>query len=198
MEKGNSLNLSSFDVFRQIRFSGELSRIEMLNKSEENFLELQPIDRNDEVRRISIEKEKTFFLNDQQFSFDGKNSIRQSLNSTIFSSTELISFEIKTTILDGLIVDFFPSKFSIKIKNGQIFVEFCTNVLCFHVSTKNQTVFDNRWHFVQIQRAERQLTLIVDEQETFSENEILPDEILRIEQIFIAGNEHLPANKIEG
>ncbi|CAM4799223.1 unnamed protein product [Rotaria magnacalcarata] len=133
-----------------------------------------------------------------EITFHGKEYVKYNLPGLISSSNEILTFEFKTNHYDGLLFQLMNSKIDVKLKRGQLSIEYRLNNSSFESSTKNLYLIDNQWHYVQIKRKYRQMTILIDQYYLEFENDHRIDQLFNFTQILIGGNNDLSVEKFYG
>ena len=133
-----------------------------------------------------------------EMTFLGRQYRRYRLNSTIQSTTELISFRLKTSQYDGLILQLKSNRFTIKLKQGQLVIEFCFESSCYESSTKDLQIIDDQWHFIQFERYQSHWTLLIDQDYFPFESEMRLNSVWTLNEFFIGGTNELQQSKFFG
>lgn len=133
-----------------------------------------------------------------EITFYGKQYFKHNLPNLIISVNEIITFEFKTNHYDGLLFQFLEPSCDIKLKHGQLAIEYRLNNSSHEHSTKNLYLVDNQWHYVQIKRKNGQLTILIDQYYLEFENDIKYDQVFNFTQILIGGNNDLNIEKFYG
>ena len=228
LERPSSGNLSSFDVYMQPRFRGQLRNI--IYKNCTNSYLIQPIELqmsggislipnyycsgkicgnnicliNDNNYKCLCDKQDNQTHNCQyeqqinELTFSGKEYLPYNLKNSLSSLNEILTFEFKTNHYDGLLFELIPSQIYIQLKQGQLLIEYRLNNSWYESSTKDLFLIDNQWHYVQIKRKYGQITLIIDQEYLQLENDIKIDQILNFTQILIGGNKDSNIKKFYG
>ena len=119
--------------------------------------------------------------------FTGKDYLRY--DKKLASLEEILTFKFQTNHYNGLLFQLIDSQFYIKLKQGQLIVEYRLNNSWYEISTsKDLNLIDNQWHYVQIKRHNGQIALLIDQYYIQNENEIKTDHLWNFTEIFIGGN----------
>ncbi|CAF3641513.1 unnamed protein product [Adineta steineri] len=229
LERPSSGNLSSFDVYMQPRFRGQLRNIIYKNCTNSHLI--QPIHTSisggvslipdhhcsgincsigiclitdDSYRCLCDETnyQGTHCQNERrtnELTFQGKQYFKYDLLDSILSSNEIITFEFKTNHYNGLLFQLIDSQIYIKLKQGQLLIEYRLNNNSWHESlTKDLYLIDNQWHYVQIKRKSEQIIILVDQHYLTFENDMKIDQLFRFHEIFIGGTHQLNIEKFHG
>lgn len=204
LERPSSGNLSSFDVYMQPRFRGQLRNVIYQNCTDRHFLQPAAIQLSGSVslipnhacqgnpcgQALCLLTEQTFRCHcsedhddqcaknrtDQQqrtMTFLGKQSAVFRLNPSIRTMTELLTFRLKTNRYDGLIFQMIPDRYLIKIKSGQLMIDYRWNHSWIEYPTKDLALIDDQWHYIQIHRQTGSFTLLIDQEYFLFEHEQL-------------------------
>ncbi|CAF4693324.1 unnamed protein product, partial [Rotaria sp. Silwood2] len=228
LERPSSGNLSAFDVYMQPRFRGQLRNLVYKNCTNSRLIQPDPIDISDGVSLIpnqhcssSICGVGICLINDNTYkclcdetyyegnncqyerqtnelTFHGKQYLKYDLINIISSLSEIITFEFKTNHYDGLLFQLIDSNIYIRLKNGQLLIEYRFNNSWYESSTKNLYLIDNQWHYVQIKRKYGQITILIDQYYLDFENDIKVDHLFNFTQLLIGGNNDLNLEKFYG
>jgi hypothetical protein len=123
-----------------------------------------------------------------ELTFNGKKYLKYNLITSILSLNELIQFQFKTNHYNALLFQLIENKILIKLKQGQIIIEYFLNNQWYELSIKELYLIDNQWHYVQIKRKYGQITIMIDEYHLQIENDIKIDQIFNFTQIYLGGN----------
>ncbi|CAF3710007.1 unnamed protein product [Rotaria sp. Silwood1] len=228
LERPSSGNLSSFDVYMQPRFRGQLRNLIYKNCTNPHLIKPVPIDISDGVSLIPNQHcssticgigiclindtsykclcDETYYQGSNcqyerqtnELTFHGKQYLKYDFINLISSVSELITFEFKTNHYDGLLFQLIDSHIYIKLKQGQLFIEYRFNNSWYESSTKNLYLIDNQWHYVQIKRKYGQITILIDQYYLDFENDIKINYLFNFTQILIGGNNDLNQEKFYG
>ncbi|CAF1361401.1 unnamed protein product [Rotaria sordida] len=228
LERPSSGNLSSFDVYMQPRFRGQLRNLVYKNCTDSRLVQPIPIDIPDGVSLVpnpycspSICGMGICLINDNTYkclcdetsyqgpncqyerqpnelTFNGKQYLKYDLINIILSLSEIITFEFKTNYYDGVLFQLIDSYIYIKLKQGQLLVEYRFNNSWYESTTKNLYLIDNQWHYVQIKRKYGQITILIDQYYLDFEIDIKIDQLFNFTQILIGGNNDLNLEKFHG
>jgi hypothetical protein len=133
-----------------------------------------------------------------ELTFYGKQHFKYGFSNFISSLNEILTFEFQTNHYDGLLFELIPSKIYIKLKQGQLLIEYRLNNSWYESSTKDLDLIDNQWHYVQIKRKYGQITIIIDQDYLQLENEVKIDQVLNFTRMFIGGNKDSNVEKFYG
>ena len=117
---------------------------------------------------------------------------------SIQSTSELIEFQLKTMHYNGLILQFFDQLLTIRLKQGQISMEYRWNDQIYEISSKDLDLIDNQWHQVEIKRKQGQISLMIDEYHLQFDHEFRVDQIFHFHQLNLAGNNQSNQVKFHG
>ncbi|CAF1409141.1 unnamed protein product [Adineta ricciae] len=229
LERPSSGNLSSFDVYMQTRFRGQLRNIIYKNCTNPHLIQPNQIDISGGVSLIPdrfcagkncgsgiclitennyacLCDETNFQGNHCQYeqppnelTFHGKQYLKYDLFNSISSRNEILTFEFKTNHYNGLLFQLIDSQIYIKLKQGQLLIEYrLNNNSWYESSTKDLSLIDNQWHYVQIKRKSGQITMLIDQYYIPLDNDYSIDEIFHFKEIFIAGNTNFHLEKFYG
>lgn len=228
LERPSSGNLSSFDVYMQPRYRGQLRNLVYKNCTSARLIQPIHTELSGSVALIPNhscsghkcglgvclinEKNYECLCNEtnyqgdrcqeehpnKELTFLGKQYVRYHLNSSIKSNNELLTFQMKTNHHDGLLFQLPNGPFSVKLKQGQLVVEYRSNSSWHESASKDLQLIDSQWHYVQIHRQQGQLTLLIDQQYLPFEQDIRTDPWWTITQIYLAGNDELHQEKFHG
>jgi len=133
-----------------------------------------------------------------ELTFNGKKSLQYYFNRPILSLNEIIQFQFKTNHYNALLFQLIDQQIYIKLKQGQIIIEYRFNNQWYESSTKDLYLIDNQWHYVQIKRKYGQITMMIDEYHLQLENDIKIDQVFNLTQISIGGNHDENSEKFYG
>jgi len=134
-----------------------------------------------------------------EFIFSGKQYLKYNFNNQILSLNEILTFQFKTNHYNGLLFQLIDSKLYIKLKQGQLIIEYRINNIWYEtLTTKDIFLIDNQWHYVQIKRNFGQIIIIIDQYYLQLDNEIKTNQLWNFTQIFLGGNEDLNIQKFYG
>ena len=133
-----------------------------------------------------------------ELTFNGKKYLKYNLNRSILSLNELIQFQFKTNHYNALLFQLIDQQIYIKLKQGQIIIEYRFNNQWYESSTKDLYLIDNQWHNVQIKRKYGQITMMIDEYHLQLENDIKIDQLFNLTEIYLAGNNDENSEKFYG
>lgn len=123
-----------------------------------------------------------------ELTFNGKTFFKYSLSIPTMSSNEMIQFQFKTNHHNALLFQLIENEMFIKLKHGQILIEYRFNNNWYELSSKDLSLIDNQWHYVQIKRKHGQITMMIDEYHLPLENEMKIDRLYQFNEIYLAGN----------
>lgn len=123
-----------------------------------------------------------------ELTFNGKNFLEYHFSPSILSLNELIQFQFKTNHYNSLLFQLIFNQILIKLKQGQISIEYFYNNQWYESSTKDLYLIDNQWHYVQIKRKYGQITMMIDEYHLQLENDIKIDQLFNFTNIYLGGN----------
>jgi hypothetical protein len=229
LERPSSGNLSSFDVYMQPRFRGQLRNLIYKNCTESRLTQPVAIEMSGGISLIPnsycsgrICGHGICLITDQNYkclcdetdyqgkncqherqanelTFHGKHYLTYHFTKPIPSYNEILTFQFKTNHYDGLIFQLIDSQLYIKLKYGQLIVEFRVNNSWHEFSTsKDIYLIDNQWHYIQIKRNYGQIMIIIDQYYLPIEQEIKVDQLWNFTRIFIGGNDDLNIEKFYG
>ena len=98
----------------------------------------------------------------------------------------------------GLIFQLINPNVFIRLKQGQITIEYRWNHQSYDLSTKDLYLVDNQWHQVQIKRKQGQITLMIDEYHLQFEYDTKIDQIFEFTQLYLGGNDESNAMNFHG
>jgi hypothetical protein len=134
-----------------------------------------------------------------ELTFDGKQYSKYHLRNFISSVNEILTFEFRSNHYDGLLFQLIDSQFYIKLKQGQLIVEYRVNHSWYELPTmKDRNLIDNQWHYVQIQRNDGQIIILIDQYYFQFENEMKFSQLWNFTEIFLGGNEDFNIRKFSG
>ena len=228
LEQPSSGNLSSFDVYMKPRFRGQLRNLVYKNCTDTHLTQPNQIEISDGISLIPnhhcspnicgvgiclIDSNSYKCLCDETYyegshcqyerqtnalTFDGKQYLKYNLMNSISSLNETITFEFKTNHYNGLLFQLIDSQMYIKLKHGQLSIEYRLNNSLHELSTKNLYLTDNQWHYVQIKRQHGQITIATDQYYLQYENNVQINQSFNFTHIFIGGNNDLNIEKFYG
>jgi hypothetical protein len=228
LERPSSGNLSSFDVYMQPRFRGRLRNLIYKNCTNSRLVQPVHLQISGGVSLIPnnycssqscgvgiclITDTNSKCLCDEtdyqgehceyerkpnELTFNGKTYLKYSFPKSILSLNEIIQFQFKTNHYNALIFQLIENEILIKLKQGQILIEYRLNNQWYESSTKDLYLIDNQWHYVQIKRKYGQITMMIDEYHLQLENEIKIDRLFNFTEIYLAGNINENSEKFYG
>lgn len=228
LERPSSGNLSSFDVYMQPRFRGRLRNLIYKNCTNSRLVQpvhlqisggvsLIPnhhcsgrncgngicliTDTNYQCLCDETDYQGThceYERKPNELTFNGKKSLHYQLSPSILSLNEIIQFQFKTNHYNALLFQLISNQILIKLKQGQIIIEYFFNNQWYESSTKDLYLIDNQWHYVQIKRKYGQITMMIDEYHLQLENDIKIDQLFNFTQIFLGGNNDENLEKFYG
>ena len=228
LERPSSGNLSSFDVYMQPRFRGRLRNLIYKNCTNSRLVQPVHLQISGGVSLIPSHHcsgqscgtgiclitetnykclcDETDYQGEHcederkpnELTFNGKTYLKYSLTKSILSSNEMIQFQFKTNHYNALLFQLVENEILIKLKQGQILIEYRFNNQWYESLTKDLYLIDNQWHYVQIKRKLGQITVMVDEYHLQLENEMKIDRLFQFDQIYLAGNIDENAEKFYG
>lgn len=134
-----------------------------------------------------------------ELTFHGKQYLTYQFNKTISSYNEILTFQLKTNHYDGLIFQLIDSQLYMKLKQGQLIVEYRMNNSWYEFSASQEIhLIDNQWHYVQLKRNHGQITIVIDQYYLPIEHEIKVDQLWNFTRIFIGGNQDFNIEKFYG
>ena len=123
-----------------------------------------------------------------ELTFNGKTFLKYSLVIPTLSLNELIQFQFKTNHHNALLMQLIENEMFIKLKQGQILIEYRFNNQWYESTSKDLSLVDNQWHYVQIKRKYGQMTMMIDEYHLPLDSEMKIDRLYQFNEIFLAGN----------
>ena len=228
LERPSSGNLSSFDVYMQPRFRGRLRNLIYKNCSNTRLVQPVHLQIAGGVSLIPNHHcsgqscgaglclitdsayqclcDETDYQGDQcqnerqpnELTFNGKSYLSYQFNQTIRSGQETMEFQLKTMHYNGLIFQLINPNVFIRLKQGQITVEYRWNHQSYELSTKDLYLVDNQWHQVQLKRKQGQITLMIDEYHLQFEYEAKIDQIFEFTQVYLGGNDESNTGNFHG
>jgi hypothetical protein len=134
-----------------------------------------------------------------ELTFSGKQYLKYNFLNSISSLNEILTFEFQTNHYNGLLFQLIDSQIYIKLKQGQLVIEYrLNNNTWYESSTKDLDLIDNQWHYVQIKRKYGQITILIDQDYLPYENDIIIDQLFSFKDIFLGGNNDLTIEKFYG
>lgn len=157
LERPSSGNLSSFDVYMQARFRGQLRNLIYKNCTDSTLLQPIPLEMSGGVSLIANSQcserlcgQGICLITDQtpqclcepnhsqgqfcqhdrpksELVFHGQQYLKSSLVRTTFSSNEILTFRLKTNHYDGLLFQLIENQFYLKFKHGLLIIEYRIN-----------------------------------------------------------------------
>lgn len=157
LERPSSGNLSSFDVYMQARFRGQLRNLIYRNCTDSSLVQPIPLEMSGGVSLIAnshcserlcgqgiclITDQVSQCLCDQtdfqgqfcqyerprsELVFHGQQYFKTSLVQNISSSNEILTFQMKSNHYDGLLVQLIDNQFYMKLKHGLLIIEYRVN-----------------------------------------------------------------------
>lgn len=157
LERPSSGNLSSFDVYMQARFRGQLRNLIYKNCTDSSLVQPIPLEMSGGVSLIAnshcsericgqgiclITDQISHCLCDQtdfhgpfcqnerprsELTFHGQQYFKTSLKQNISSSNEILTFQMKSNHYDGLLVQLIDNQFYMKLKHGLLIIEYRVN-----------------------------------------------------------------------
>lgn len=228
LERPSSGNLSSFDVYLQPRFRGRLRNLIYKNCSNPQLVQPVHLQISGGVSLVPHNQcstrscgpglclinessyqclcDETDFQGDHcqierkssELTFDGKRYFNYRFRSPIVSSTEMIEFRLKTMHYDGLIFQLADERFTVRLKQGQIYVDYRWDDQLVESSSKDLHLIDNQWHQIQIKRKRNQITLMIDEYLFQFDFESKHKEVLNFNEMRFAGRDQNDESKFVG
>ncbi|UJR31572.1 hypothetical protein I4U23_019059 [Adineta vaga] len=228
LERPSSGNLSSFDVYMQPRFRGRLRNIIYKNCTNSHLVQPVHLQISGGVSLIPNQQcsarscgiglclitdtnykclcDETNYSGERceierktnELTFNGKTYLQYNLNHSISSLNEIFQFQFKTNHYNALLFEIIKQQIYIKLKQGQITIEYRFNNQWYESSTKDLYLIDNEWHYVQIKRKYGQVTMMVDEYHLQLENDLKIDQLFNFTQIFLGGNSDETFDKFYG
>ncbi|CAF1302347.1 unnamed protein product [Adineta steineri] len=228
LERPSSGNLSSFDVYMQPRFRGRLRNIIYKNCTNSHLVQPVHLQISGGVSIIPNQQcssqscgigiclitdtdykclcDETDYQGERceyerkpnELTFNGKKFLHYNLKQSILSLNELIQFQFKTNHYNALLFELINQQIYIKLKQGQIIIEYRYNNQWYESSTKDLYLIDNQWHYVQIKRKYGQISMMVDEYHLQLENDVKIDQLFNITDIYIGGNNDENSEKFYG
>ncbi|CAF1330953.1 unnamed protein product [Adineta ricciae] len=228
LERPSSGNLSSFDVYMQPRFRGRLRNILYKNCTNSHLVQPVHLQISGGVSIIPNQHcstrscgvglclitdtnhkclcDETDFYGERcelerrpnELTFNGKISLQYHLEHPIVSSNEVIQFHFKTNHYNALLFEIVKQQIYIKVKQGQIVIEYRFNNQWYESSTKDLYLIDNQWHYVQIKRKYGQVTMMVDEYHLQLESDLKVDQLFNFTTILLGGNNDETSEKFYG
>ncbi|CAF3046431.1 unnamed protein product [Rotaria sp. Silwood2] len=228
LERPSNGNLSSFDVYMQPRFRGRLRNLIYKNCTNSRLIQpvhlqisggvslLQNHHCSSQLCGVGIclitdtnykclcdetdyqGEHCEYERKPNELTFNGKNYLKYSFNQTLLSINEIIQFQFKTNHYNALLFHIIEQNLYIKLKQGQIIIEYRSNNQLYESSTKDLYLIDNQWHYVQIKRKYEQITMMIDEYHLQLENDIKIDQLSNLKDIFIGGNTNENFDKYYG
>jgi len=133
-----------------------------------------------------------------ELTFNRKKFLTYNIYPSILSLNEIIQFQFKTNHYNALLFQLIENQIYIKLKQGQIIIEYHFNNQWYESSTKDLYLIDNQWHYIQIKRKYGQITMMIDEYHLQLENDIKIDQLFNFTNIYIAGNHDENSEKFYG
>lgn len=133
-----------------------------------------------------------------ELTFNGKLALHYTLPRPISSSNEVIQFQFKTNHYNALLFQIGEQQLHIKLKQGQLTIEYRSRQQWHESATKDLHLIDNQWHYVQLRRQHGQVTIMVDEYLIQLENDIKIDQLFNLNRIYIGGNDDQNTKKFYG
>ena len=133
-----------------------------------------------------------------ELTFDGKAYLNYRFRPWIRSESEMIEFQMKTMHYNGLIFQLIDQTFSIRLKQGQLIVDYRWDDQVYESSSRDLQLIDNQWHQIQLKRKFNQMTLMIDEYLLQFEYDAKPKASLNFTQIYFAGNDQMNEPKFVG
>ena len=228
LERPSSGNLSSFDVYMQPRFRGRLRNLIYKNCSNQRLVQPVHLQIAGGVSLVPNHQctshscgpglclitdqgyqclcDETDYYGDHcqherqpnELTFNGKTFLNYRFPQPISSTSELIEFQLKTMHYNGLLFQFLDQPLTIRLKQGQISMEYRWNDQIYEISSKDLDLIDNQWHEVQIKRKQGQITMMIDEYHLQFEHEARFDQTFRFHQFNLAGNNQSNQVKFHG
>lgn len=218
LERPSSGNLSSFDVYMQPRYRGRLRNVIYKNCTNSRLVQPVHLQISGGVSLIPnphcssqscgvgiclITDTASKCLCDEtdyqgehcqyerqpnELTFNGKTFLKYPLTVPIVTLNEIIQFQFKTNHYNALLFQLIENEMFIKLKQGQIHLEYRLNNQWYESSSKDLFLIDNQWHYVQIKRKYGQITMMIDEYHLQLENDMKIDRMYQFNEIYLAGN----------
>ncbi|CAF0863611.1 unnamed protein product [Rotaria sordida] len=228
LERPSNGNLSSFDVYMQPRFRGRLRNLIYKNCTNSRLIQPVHLQISGGVSLIQNQHcssqlcgvgiclitdtyykclcDETDYQGEHceyehkpnELTFNGKKYLKYNFNQTIISKNEIIQFQFKTNHYNALLFHIIEQNLYIKLKQGQIIIEYRSNNQLYESSTKDLYLIDNQWHYVQIKRKYEQITMMIDEYHLQLENDIKIEQLSNLKEIYIGGNNNENFEKFYG
>ena len=228
LERPSSGNLSSFDVYMQPRFRGRLRNLIYKNCTNSRLVQPVHLQISGGVSLIPNQQcsgqscgvgiclitdtnykclcDETDYQGasceyerkPHELTFNGKTYLKYNLDRSISSSNEIIQFQFKTSQHNAILFQLIAQQMYIKLKQGQIIIEYRFNNQWYESSTKDLYLIDNQWHYVQIKRKHGQITMMIDEYHLQLENDVKIDQLFTLTEIFLGGNNDENSEKFYG
>jgi hypothetical protein len=228
LERPSSGNLSSFDVYMQPRFRGRLRNVLYKNCSQNRLVQPVHLQISGGVSLIPNHHcsgrscgtglclttdngyqclcDDTDYQGDHcqherqpnELTFNGQSYLTYRFDSSISSIYETIDFQMKTMHYQGLLVQLFDQQLNIRLKQGQIVMDYRWNDQMYESSSKDLYLVDNQWHQIQLKRKFGQITMMIDEYHLQFEHDSKIEPILTFNEIFLAGNHNNDQVKFHG
>ncbi|CAF3417292.1 unnamed protein product [Rotaria socialis] len=228
LERPSNGNLSSYDVFMQPRFRGRLRNLIYKNCTNSRLIQPVHLQISGGVSLIQNTQcstqpcgvgiclvtdtnykclcDETDYQGEHceherkphELTFNGKNYLKYNFNPSLSSVNEIIQFQFKTNHYNALLFHLTEPNLYIKLKQGQIIMEYRYNNQWYESSTKDLFLVDNQWHYVQIKRNHEQLTMMIDEYHLQLDSDMNIEKLFNLTELFIGGNNNENFEKFYG